>query len=731
MQTLVELAAAGDLTAVEQRWDVACQEAPTNRDALNLIPVVEALGGRQPDDRIATMLWSGLETLRERLGAGDTLPVAVAVLLKWPKVEPIRELITNLYRQVHAHREGLEALLEEAGVAGGRPPRRALRTLELLLSLEIGDYLVARDEAEAAQVIRIDPDDWNVTIRDRANETTFGPVELADDYERADADDYQVLLTFFPEQFSAMLRDDPTAAVACILKAVDKPVTRDELKDLLCPRHLKGDQWKAWWTKARPRIRKSAHVRINSKSPFALRYDPVGCSLDDTVGESFDQARSAADRWSVVEPYLRQCAGGKSPANQALLDRFRDYFRKTAEGNARRGNPTALTNWLQVREISVAAGDRDPDDGADRLLASVDDPSSYLRAVDLTSLWDSACDGLVRARPDDAKAILAGFLPSAPLEACDPVARRLAELGYTAEEFGILTQTILAEPARCADALLWLWSGPENEHARVADLTGILVRVLRMLGDLHRGDDAAADDARRLRGHARSVLAGRKHARFRECIAEMDAEVAPTVRTQLKRVDGLGLAIKQNLLRILDQRHPPKVEHTVVLPWEQDDVLYVTAAGLAERQAEYADLINVKMRENAIAIGDAAAHGDLSENSEYKFALEERDLLQARAAQMRAELSIASVLRLDEVPDSHVSPGCRATFRNQDDGRRVTLTFLGPWEANTEERIYNYKSPLAQSLMGLRLGQAADLNVGDLEGSFVLVSVEPAELNAV
>lgn len=727
MQTLVELAAGGDLATVEERWDEACQEAPTNREALNLIPVVEALGGRGQDDRIAAMLWAGLETLRERLGAGDTLPVAVPILLRWPKVEQLRELLTTLYRETHSDREGLEALLEEAGIAGARPPRRALRTLELMLSLKLDDYLVARDDAEAAQVIRIDADDWKVTIRDRENETTFGPVELADDYEPAEADDYQVLRTFFPEQFSAMLQDDPPAAVACVLKAVGKPVTRDELRELLCPRHLKGDQWKAWWTKARPRIKKSAHVRIDGKSPFELRFDPVSRSLDDAVGESFDQARAAIDRWSVVEPYLRQCAAGKSAPNQSLLGRFSDYFRKAAEGHARRGSTIALTSWLQVGAIGQAAGDPQPHDGAEKLLTSVDDPAACLRALDLTSLWDSACDCLVRARPDDAKAILAGFLPTAPLEACEPVARRLADLGYTAEEFGTLTQAILAEPTGCGDALLWLWTGPENEHARVADLTGILVRLLRMLGDLHRGTETVADAARRIRGHARSVLAARKHARFRECVGQMDGDVAPTIRTQLKRVEGLGQAIKQDLLRILDQRHPPRVEHTVILPWEQDDVLYVTEAGLAQRQAEYADLVNVKMRENAIAIGEAASHGDLSENSEYKFALEERDLLQARAAQMRVEMSIATVLKPDAVPDSHISPGCRATFRNKEDGQRVTLTFLGPWEADTEKRIYNYKSPLAQSLMGLRVGQAADINVGDLDGSFDVVSIEPAE----
>ena len=46
------------------------------------------------------------------------------------------------------------------------------------------------------------------------------------------------------------------------------------------------------------------------------------------------------------------------------------------------------------------------------------------------------------------------------------------------------------------------------------------------------------------------------------------------------------------------------------------------------------------MRANAKAIGEAAAHGDLSENSEYRFALEERDLLRARLAQLQGQSAV-------------------------------------------------------------------------------------------
>ncbi len=73
-------------------------------------------------------------------------------------------------------------------------------------------------------------------------------------------------------------------------------------------------------------------------------------------------------------------------------------------------------------------------------------------------------------------------------------------------------------------------------------------------------------------------------------------------------------------------------------PWKREDILFATRAGISRKQEEIDHHVNVKMAENARAIGAAAERGDLSENSEYKFALEERDLLRARLAQMNSEI---------------------------------------------------------------------------------------------
>ena len=130
-----------------------------------------------------------------------------------------------------------------------------------------------------------------------------------------------------------------------------------------------------------------------------------------------------------------------------------------------------------------------------------------------------------------------------------------------------------------------------------------------------------------------------------------------------------------------------------------------------------------KMKQNAIAIGKAAAHGDLSENSEYKFALEERDLLQARLAQMNAEMAIVRVISENDVPTDHVGIGTHVVMKHLDDDSRYEVTIVGPWEADVEEGLINYQTPLARSMLGKRIGDIVEFDYRAAKGRYEVVEL--------
>jgi transcription elongation factor GreA len=154
-------------------------------------------------------------------------------------------------------------------------------------------------------------------------------------------------------------------------------------------------------------------------------------------------------------------------------------------------------------------------------------------------------------------------------------------------------------------------------------------------------------------------------------------------------------------------------------------VIYCTAAGLSKLEENIAHLVNVEMPANAKSIGEAAAHGDLSENAEYRFALEARDMLRARLAKLQNQLSIARIINPDEIPRNHVGVGTRVIVRQSPEGERLTMTFLGPWEAEVDKGVYNYQAPMAQQVMGRAVGESVVLKLQDAEAEWTIEQIEP------
>jgi len=128
------------------------------------------------------------------------------------------------------------------------------------------------------------------------------------------------------------------------------------------------------------------------------------------------------------------------------------------------------------------------------------------------------------------------------------------------------------------------------------------------------------------------------------------------------------------------------------------------------------------MVENAKAIGTAAEHGDLTENSEFIAAMEERDRLASKAGQMRDELARAKVITGAMAASEAVNIGTAVTARNLATGETQTFVFLGPWDANLEKSILSYRAALSQAFMGKHVGDTVVLKTGSEETKWEILT---------
>jgi transcription elongation factor GreA len=104
------------------------------------------------------------------------------------------------------------------------------------------------------------------------------------------------------------------------------------------------------------------------------------------------------------------------------------------------------------------------------------------------------------------------------------------------------------------------------------------------------------------------------------------------------------------------------------------------------------------------ALRTAAALGDLSENSEYKFARERQDYVRARVRQLQQQLAKLSSIDLNKLPRDRASYGSTLILRDLNRDEEITYRLVTPEEADYEKGLISTASPIGKSLLNKEEG---------------------------
>ncbi len=723
-ESLVKLVGSGNTSTVEEEWLRLLESSGLTPAKLQpYAPVLAELAKVGKTQQAETLVTTAMETLGSSHDPEHTVKMASAFLLAIGDSAPLRKQVTELYRSTYSDRDHLEELLKATGLAGGRPVRRALRALEVCLSLEAGDYLTARDDDSAAKVEAIDTSSWTFTVNTGEETEELDAVTLADRFRKASATEFAVVKHFSPDQLVSRLQQDPGSFVLDMCMQRGGKIDSVGLEQLLVPEVFSSEVYDKWWSKARTAIRKQPNLKLEGRSPYYVSYVEAPAGGDDEIATEFRRLREPWAQLDCVERYIKESKSKGTTPSPELLRGFYEEFRGLAERATEKSAVPAVIMWLLTWRLGQLIGETQPPERLIQLLSGARDLVGIFRQVEDETLVEMACEALVAARTDWPEQLLT-LLPHLPTGVCDQAANRLLNDGRPMPELQEVVQKILSLPIESFDALLWLWDGPRNEEilAGVPPVT-VLTRVLRALDDCRRDDRVPRAQAKKLANRARSVLGARRYERFIPLIKTIDRGMAVALRSQIAQLDNLGRSVPEDMLTHLSRAFPLRDQQPVVPAWKREDVLFVTEQGMVRKQAEIEYHVNVKMRDNARAIGAAAEHGDLSENSEYKFALEERDLLRARLGQMNSEMASARILSPAEVPLDHVAVGTRVVFHRVDDNAEYEMTFLGPWEADHSKGWFNYLAPMAQGILGKRVGDLVEFDHGETRGQYRVAEI--------
>ena len=154
-----------------------------------------------------------------------------------------------------------------------------------------------------------------------------------------------------------------------------------------------------------------------------------------------------------------------------------------------------------------------------------------------------------------------------------------------------------------------------------------------------------------------------------------------------------------------------------------NEIKYFTEQGLQNLKDELNHLKNVERPNLTKEISEARDKGDLSENAEYDAAKEAQGMLEAKIAKLEEQLSQARVLDESELDTSSVHLLTKVIIKNTKNDTELTYTIVPESEADLMAKKISVESPIAQGLLGKKVGEIAEIEVPSGIMKFEIIAI--------
>ena len=141
------------------------------------------------------------------------------------------------------------------------------------------------------------------------------------------------------------------------------------------------------------------------------------------------------------------------------------------------------------------------------------------------------------------------------------------------------------------------------------------------------------------------------------------------------------------------------------------DRIPMTRAGYDKLKAEVDELETEEMPKITQRLAAARAEGDLSENAEYHGARESQGMLQAKINLIRDKLARAVIVERPKEAGDEVVFGATVVVKDLEFGDNEEFVLVGAGEEDYDAGKINVASPLAQGLMGKKVGEKVSIDV--------------------
>jgi transcription elongation GreA/GreB family factor len=501
--------------------------------------------------------------------------------------------------------------------------------------------------------------------------------------------------------------------IKLVLNSQGGKASLDQIQKLLVPDIIRDD-WKKWWEAARVEMKKDGHFIIPLKKTDPILYQAESVSLQDRLLEEFRAAKGLKARNAVAQELAKSIEDVRDKAAAATevitsLNAEITNYQRTQPATALeaifvRGDLRDATGVAAApEEITAAMIWAQPDIRLGGVLEAA--PAARHRRI-LLSFRD--------AHPGTWSEAVLLTINAAPAKLVGELAHLLIHEDRLHQLKDTLARLISHHQAS-SELLLWL--AKERSDA-FADILG--PEVFRaMLTSMER-DQFNEKKSNRLRDFI--VDDGQLLV---ELISSADIDVIKDLIRALQLSPCFDDMDKRSLLARIVKSYPDMQSLITPDQTKQDNYYIVSWGSLERRRNEYQELVQKKIPANSKEISIARSYGDLRENHEYKAAKETQKLLMRRKSELEQQILHARGTDFLNVRTDVASIGTKVNVTEL--GSQITETFsiLGAWDTDPDNNIVSYLTPLAKVLIGRKVGEEVEFEMGGPVKHYRINSIVP------
>ncbi len=153
------------------------------------------------------------------------------------------------------------------------------------------------------------------------------------------------------------------------------------------------------------------------------------------------------------------------------------------------------------------------------------------------------------------------------------------------------------------------------------------------------------------------------------------------------------------------------------------DIVYVTEEGLHKMKEELDQLRMVERPSISRQIAEARDKGDLSENAEYAAAKEAQGMLEMKISKLEDIVARARIIDESRIDTSSVKILNKVKIKNLLNNSVMEYQLVPEGEANLKDKKIAVGSPIAQGLIGKKVGDITEITVPSGTVRFEIVEI--------